>query len=393
MINFYKTSCSQIDIFVKMIVKLFKNIMSESEIINVLQAVKTPSLTIYFRNEYTKDVQKITQFQQTLEHVILKNLTIKTLFSYDPDPYKTIFKKDRLMVENFFEIPDENYDIPFLGTWLLTLHLQKEEFIEKKLSCEELIEKLKKKIKPLGLLIVNSNENYNILCIRIKIFWPNILPEAIPKKKNENVTEIFPIYENQYLKRLNHFMINFNLKNTGSAKIKKAFIREIDSSFLNFKNGFLEDKKEFVLDTEGVDLRYILNYNGLDHTRCFSNDILESFKVLGIEAVRRILILELRNLISFDGSYVNSRHLFLLVDTMTHRGKLMSITRHGINKTEIGPIAKCSFEETIEVLYHAAAFGVCDNLKGISAGVLVGQLPCLGTGKIDLFLSEKKLSK
>jgi DNA-directed RNA polymerase II subunit RPB1 len=361
------------------------------EIINVLQAVKTPSLTIYFRKEYRTIIKKIKQFQQTLEHVILKNLIKKIFFSYDPDPFKTIFKKERSIVESFFEIPDPNFDVSLLGTWLLTLKLQKEEFVEKKLSCEQLIEKIKKKIKPLSLLIINSNENCKNLYVRIKIFWPNIQKIKKTQEKIENTNKICPIYEKQYLKRLNHFMSNFNLKNKGSAKIKKAFIRKIDSPFLNIKDGSLDYQKEYILDTEGVDLRYILNYNGIDHTKSFSNDILEIFKILGIEAARRILILELRNLISFDGSYVNSRHLFLLVDIMTHRGKLMSITRHGINKTEVGPITKCSFEETIEILYQAAAFGVCDNLKGISAGILVGQLPFLGTGKIDLYLAEKKL--
>ena len=161
------------------------------EIINVLQAVKTPSLTIFFRKEYTGISKKAKQFQQTLEHVILKNLTKRIFFAYDPDPYKTIFRKDRLLVENFFEIPDEKFNVPFLGTWLLSLKLQKEEFTEKKLSCEELVEKIKKKIKPLSLLIINSNENCKSLFIRIKILWPNILPEGNIKKKNENIKSNF----------------------------------------------------------------------------------------------------------------------------------------------------------------------------------------------------------
>jgi len=71
----------------------------------------------------------------------------------------------------------------------------------------------------------------------------------------------------------------------------------------------------------------------------------------------------------------------------------MSITRHGINRTDIGPIAKCSFEETIDILYHASAFGVCDNLKGVSGSIMVGQLANLGTGKMDLFFSDKLLKK
>ena len=56
------------------------------------------------------------------------------------------------------------------------------------------------------------------------------------------------------------------------------------------------------------------------------------------------------HVISFDGSYVNYRHLALLCDTMTSRGHLMAITRHGINRQDTGPLMKCSFEETVSLL-------------------------------------------
>ena len=69
----------------------------------------------------------------------------------------------------------------------------------------------------------------------------------------------------------------------------------------------------------------------------------------------------------------------------------MSITRHGINKTDVGPIAKCSFEETVDVFFQSAVFGVCDDLKGVSANTMLGNLAFIGTGKMDLFIDELKL--
>lgn len=70
-------------------------------------------------------------------------------------------------------------------------------------------------------------------------------------------------------------------------------------------------------------------------------------QVLGIEAVRKAVEKELHHVISFDGSYVNYRHLALLCDVMTARGHLMAVTRHGINRQDIGPLMRCSFEETV----------------------------------------------
>jgi hypothetical protein len=46
----------------------------------------------------------------------------------------------------------------------------------------------------------------------------------------------------------------------------------------------------------------------------------------------------------------NPRHIQMLSDIMTYRGKLMQIDRHGLNKnSEIGPIAKASFEEVMNI--------------------------------------------
>lgn len=104
-------------------------------------------------------------------------------------------------------------------------------------------------------------------------------------------------------------------------------------------------------------------------------------EVLGIEAVRAALLKELRDVISFDGSYVNYRHLAILCDVMTYRGHLMSITRHGINRNETGPLMRCSFEETVDILFDAAVYAETDHLRGVSENIMLGQLAPLGTGE------------
>ncbi len=37
---------------------------------------------------------------------------------------------------------------------------------------------------------------------------------------------------------------------------------------------------------------------------------------------------------------------------MTCQGHFMAITRHGINRTEHGPLQQCSFEETVDILFR-----------------------------------------
>jgi len=39
---------------------------------------------------------------------------------------------------------------------------------------------------------------------------------------------------------------------------------------------------------------------------------------------------------------------------MTHKGTLMAINRHGINRNDSGPLLKCSFEETVDQFFESS---------------------------------------
>jgi len=106
------------------------------------------------------------------------------------------------------------------------------------------------------------------------------------------------------------------------------------------------------LETEGTNLAGVLNNEAVDATKTISNHIYEVCEVLGIEAVRQALEKEMRLVLNVYGIYVNYRHLAILCDVMTQRGKLMSITRNGINRIDDhGPIRRASFEESVEMLF------------------------------------------
>jgi hypothetical protein len=115
------------------------------------------------------------------------------------------------------------------------------------------------------------------------------------------------------------------------------------------------------------------------------------YEVLGIEATRAILFNEITGLFSDVG--VNYRHLCLLCDVMTRFGKLMSIDRYGINKNDIGTLAKASFEETEKILLKAALFGEVDPVTGISANIMLGQAIRGGTAFSQILLDDQMLPK
>jgi DNA-directed RNA polymerase beta' subunit len=78
---------------------------------------------------------------------------------------------------------------------------------------------------------------------------------------------------------------------------------------------------------------------------------------------------------------------------MTRFGKLMSIDRYGINKIDIGVLAKASFEETEKILLKAALFGEVDPVTSVSANIMMGQPIRGGTAFSQILLDEQMMYK
>ena len=176
------------------------------------------------------------------------------------------------------------------------------------------------------------------------------------------------------------FPLGLHLK--GVKNINKIVMRESNRP---------DGEKEWVLDTDGTNLQDVLAFDGVDPIRTMTNDVVEISRILGIEAGRKALLNEVRNVISFDGTYVNYRHLSILVDTMTYRplpldkGCLLPMTRHGLKNVESASVLhKSSFEETVDVLSTAAIFSERDDLEGITSSIMMGKLSRCGTGIIDI---------
>ena len=71
----------------------------------------------------------------------------------------------------------------------------------------------------------------------------------------------------------------------------------------------------------------------------------------------------------------------------------MSIDRFGINRGDIGPLAKCSFEDTTDQLIKAGIFSEKDNLLGVSSNIMMGQTIRSGTGFCNILLDEDNYIK
>ena len=153
----------------------------------------------------------------------------------------------------------------------------------------------------------------------------------------------------------------------------------------------LDDGEEFILYTEGSNLKEVLDIEGVDASRTTCNNIHEIHNNLGIEAAREAIIEETMNTLEEQGlDDVNIRHLMLVADIMTNNGEIESIGRHGISGNKDSVLARAAFEVTVNHLMDAAIHGEVDDLDGVTENVIVGKPIRLGTGDVDLRMGARQ---
>ena len=103
-----------------------------------------------------------------------------------------------------------------------------------------------------------------------------------------------------------------------------------------------------------------------------------------IEAARQFLIDEFKSVVSSDGTYINERHVKILVDVMTQHGMICSVSRYGMKKDKSGPLAKASFEQSLDNYIKAGIYCEKEKLVGVSASIMCGKKTKIVTGMCDL---------
>ena len=141
---------------------------------------------------------------------------------------------------------------------------------------------------------------------------------------------------------------------------------------------------EYILYTEGSNLKDVFDVTGVDTTRTRTNNISEIASVLGVEAARNAIIHEAVSTLNEQGILVDVRHLMLVADMMCMEGEVKQIGRHGIAGEKESVLSRAAFEVTVNHLLDAAVANEVDELSGVTENVIVGQPIQLGTGDVKL---------
>ena len=175
----------------------------------------------------------------------------------------------------------------------------------------------------------------------------------------------------------------------GIPTVKRAVIQEEDGNrtgLLGAGSGGSNPGggKRYRLLVEGEDLLRVMGTPGVRGVSSASNHIIETARVLGIEAARVVIQRELASTYNSYGISIDCRHLALLADVMTYRGEVLGITRFGIAKMKDSVLMLASFEKTPDHLFDAAVHARVDAVRGVSESIIVGTPIPLGTGLFKL---------
>lgn len=328
-----------------------------NEIINLSRTIKTPSMQIFLTAPLGQDMENLRKVQNLVEFLSFRMLCEKSEILYDPDPLSTDLLEDRSLVETYFEMPDDNIDFSLLSRFVLRFVISRGVFVSKGLTLDFIAGKIKEQWREAH--IITSDENDTRLVVRVRF----------PRSANETLSG---------LRDAQSDILGIHIQ--GYPYIRKAYITKSNNS-----------NSEWNLQTDGINFLPILSTGNIDGSRVVCNDIFVIYASLGIEAARQAILNELSLVIEANGSYVNHRHMALLADVMTTKGVLTGITRHGVSKQSASALKRASFEETVDVLLEAAAAAEMDGIKGVSENIILGQLPPIGTGNIDIVLDMKKI--
>jgi DNA-directed RNA polymerase subunit A' len=138
--------------------------------------------------------------------------------------------------------------------------------------------------------------------------------------------------------------------------------------------------RDFVILTAGSNLKDVFEVKGVDMAKTFTNDIYNTFEVLGIEAARQTIINEIKKVLQLQGLDINERHLKLVADAMTSSGVVKGVTRMGIISDKASILARATFETPDKQFINATIQGGRDELNSVIENILLNQVIPVGTG-------------
>jgi DNA-directed RNA polymerase II subunit RPB1 len=330
---------------------------------------KTPSNYVYLKGDLVTDKDAALQLKKNIQQTRLKDVLKAVRIYYDPTE-DSVIPEDKDFMSEYLDVFRSKGGDGEASPWVIRMELTDADLADRAITLEKIKYELEQ-TSGVGDVKVSDTNSSNLI-VRVRMV-------ALKGEGNEFFEARKAVYELE------------NVVLSGVDGIKRVFLKESSEEFFyDPVENVYKPKKPWLLETEGANLLEVLGHPDVDATRTFSNDIMEIQDIFGIEVARQALIDEFR--LALGSAYVNVHHVMLLVDTMVQNGYIGPVGRHSMNKnTDIGPLAKASFETSGKVVVEASVSGELDAITGVSSNIMLGQIPPCGTGDVAVYIDESML--
>ena len=322
----------------------------------LLNGQKSPNIDsiytfLYFKDKYKNDMEISEKIIKRIPKTIMSDILVEKNKVIDTKFFggETDFKSDKKYLKLYLRYNSSNYN---LSETSIRLKFSKKRMFHHRISIENIIHS------------ISIFKNIHVIQLGETII-------RIYLTKQETGNELDKI--NDIYKNIN----NINITGIKGIKyvnlIKKAKIMKYD------KDRNLIPDKQNILMTVGSNLLELIKFNEIDIYRIMTNDCQELLRTLGIEAARKMLIINFYNVIINNGANINIHYIHLLVDFMTHHGNILPISVTTVsNHGEPGQIF--SYEKTESNIIKASIRGDIDELNTPSSNIMLCQIGPYNSG-------------
>lgn len=326
------------------------------ELLNATKSQKTINSKIFFKQKFNSINETRNKISNKISQLFFNDL----IDTYDISSSPTNLKFSKIF-DILYNTKYKKFD------YNITIKLNKSKMYKHRLFIPDIVKVIKNNYTDIHC--VHSCESHEILIVYVDCSKISYDPDHIPFKYVDEDNYKLVYVEDIVMPTLK------NLTICGIEGISNIYY-------------MIDDKTdEIYVEADGSNFFKLMSLDIVDNTRVISNNPWDIREVLGIEATREYLINEFTEIM--DG--INVSHVMLLVDKMTFTGTISSISRYTLRNDECGPLAKASFEETLENILKSSINCDVENTDGLSASIICGKRSSLGTGFMNLRMDLSKL--
>ena len=290
------------------------------------------------------------------------------------NPVHSLYKHEKKLITEFGKRnPSIKKVINKLSRWVIRLELDKLRLMYKSITIEKIVEKLYLQFQ--NFVIVYTFEEDVDAIIRIYIKESEFIKITNPKA-----------YVESLIKSVENLLIR-GVRNILDTKVQPIRIK--------YKNdiGDYVGREEYLIRTTGLDMyniSYMADQFRINIDTIHLASVMDTFEYFGIEAARARIIEQMISIM--EGNSPTYHHLSIYADIVTWSGRVKAIER-AVRSEKNKTLSMASGYSAGKILMSAAAQGVKESTSGVTAPIMLGTIPRVGTNYCTLLINEKFVKK